>query len=119
LLFFSLSSSFSGLFGSNTKDVSPKRSTTMKPSSINDQIAPTKSPEDNLSSERSINENDDTRFEIYGWSVSNDKDQANVPVPVYCRPVFNSNDKTQVLKIEYLIKIIDFKSKLDLVCCWY
>jgi hypothetical protein len=110
--------SFSGLFGSNTKDVSPKRSTTSKHSSTTDQIAPTKSTDEILSSERSVNERfeyflliiffnirdisateDDTRFEVYGWSlssVSDEKVQANVPVPVYCRPVFNTNDKTQV-----------------------
>ncbi len=121
MIFFFLSFSFSGLFGSsNTKDALPKRSTTVKHSSISDQIAPTKSTEEILSSERSINERfeyflliiffdflynsatvpeDDTRFEVYGWSLSSTSDekiQANVPVPVYCRPVFNTNDKTQV-----------------------
>jgi hypothetical protein len=60
--FLFLSFSFSGLFGSsNTKDALPKRSTTVKHSSISDQIAPTKSTEEILSSERSINE----RFEYF------------------------------------------------------
>ena len=101
-MFVFLLFSFSGLFGSNTKDISPKRLTTSKTSSITDQIAPTKTTDEILSTERSVSESvpeDDTRFEVYGWSLSSASDekvQANVPVPVYCRPVFNTNDKTQV-----------------------
>jgi hypothetical protein len=34
------------------------------------------------------------------------KVQVNIPVPVYCRPIFNTNDTTQV-KITYLM-FIDF-----------
>ncbi|CAF1676957.1 unnamed protein product [Rotaria magnacalcarata] len=50
--------------------------------------------------------NDDTRLQAYGWSLSsksqlklseiNGKVQVNVPVPVYCRPIFNTNDTTQI-----------------------
>ncbi|CAF1455688.1 unnamed protein product, partial [Adineta steineri] len=50
--------------------------------------------------------NDDNRLQAYGWSLSsknqlklsevNGKVQVNVPVPVYCRPIFNTNDTTQI-----------------------
>jgi hypothetical protein len=50
--------------------------------------------------------NDDNRLQAYGWSLSsknqlklsevNGKVQVNVPVPVYCRPIFTANDITQV-----------------------
>ena len=50
--------------------------------------------------------NDDTRLQAYGWSLSsknqlklsevNGKVQVNVPVPVYCRPLFTAHDQTQV-----------------------
>ncbi|CAF4127988.1 unnamed protein product, partial [Rotaria sp. Silwood2] len=50
--------------------------------------------------------NDDNRLQAYGWSLSsknqlklseiNGKVQINVPVPVYCRPIFNSSDTTQI-----------------------
>ncbi|CAF4635725.1 unnamed protein product [Rotaria socialis] len=50
--------------------------------------------------------NDDSRLQAYGWSLSsksqlklseiNGKVQVNVPVPVYCRPIFNTNDTTQI-----------------------
>ncbi len=50
--------------------------------------------------------NDDNRLQAYGWSLSsknqlklseiNGKVQVNVPVPVYCRPIFTANDTTQV-----------------------
>lgn len=49
---------------------------------------------------------DDSRLQAYGWSLSsksqlklsevNGKVQVNVPVPVYCRPIFSTNDVTQV-----------------------
>lgn len=49
---------------------------------------------------------DDSRLQAYGWSLSsknqlklsevNGKVQVNVPVPVYCRPIFKTNDVTQV-----------------------
>ncbi len=116
-----MSSSFSGLFGSNIKDVSPKRSSTsntttnvlsstIKHSSTDDQMTSTMSTDENLLLERS---KDDNRFEAYGWSLPS-KDQlklsdidgqiqVNVPIPVYCRPMFNTNDKTQV-KIEFFFQ---------------
>ena len=50
----------------------------------------------------SILMNDDTRLQAYGWSLSsknqlklsevNGKVQVNVPVPVYCRPLFTAHD---------------------------
>lgn len=60
--------------------------------------------------------NDDTRLQAYGWSLSsknqlklseiNGKVQVNVPVPVYCRPIFNSNDTTQVILEENVLRFI-------------
>lgn len=54
----------------------------------------------------SILTNDGSRYQAYGWSLPsqnhlkvsniNGKSQVNVPVPVYCQPMFNTNDKTQV-----------------------
>ncbi|CAF3542225.1 unnamed protein product [Rotaria sordida] len=50
--------------------------------------------------------NDDNRLQAYGWSLSsknqlklseiNGRVQVNVPVPVYCRPIFHTNDTTQI-----------------------
>ena len=71
-----LSSSFSGLFGSNIKDASPKRSTatttlsssstatSVKHSPTNDQIAPTTTADENLSLERAIHERYEKKIDI-------------------------------------------------------
>ncbi|CAF3932013.1 unnamed protein product [Adineta steineri] len=134
-----ISEFFSGLFGSNTKEASPKRSlptttttanlssatssttSSIKRSSTNDQIIPSVSTNENLSSEQSTEDNsmilkqsssvrrnsdDNNRFQAYGWSISSKnqlkvadvdgKTQVNVPIPVYCRPIFNTNDSTQI-----------------------
>ena len=70
---------------------------------------------------------DDNRLQAYGWSLSsrnqlklseiNGKVQVNVPVPVYCRPIFNTNDTTQVNK--HCLLFFDSQIYLGLVCCWY
>ncbi|CAF0875572.1 unnamed protein product [Didymodactylos carnosus] len=49
---------------------------------------------------------DDSRVQAYGWSLPsknqlklselNGKVHVNVPVPVYCRPIYNTNDLTQI-----------------------
>ncbi|CAF1057017.1 unnamed protein product [Didymodactylos carnosus] len=49
---------------------------------------------------------DDNRKQAYGWSLpskdqlklseSNGKVHLNVPVPVYCRPIYNTNELTQI-----------------------
>jgi hypothetical protein len=61
--------------------------------------------------------NDDNRLQAYGWSLSsksqlkladvNGKVQVNVPVPVYCRPIFNTTDKTQVCNVQATEKGFD------------
>lgn len=66
----------------------------------------TKSSNATLRRGSSILINDDTRLQAYGWSLSsknqlklsevNGKVQVNVPVPVYCRPLFTATDFTQV-----------------------
>ncbi|UJR21922.1 hypothetical protein I4U23_024991 [Adineta vaga] len=106
----------------STKRSIPTTTTaTLKHSSINDQIAPTSVTNENFSSEQALHENlsianqtptkrsdhdENNRFEAYGWSISSknqfkssDHDgklQVNVPMPIYCRPIFNINDITQI-----------------------
>ena len=73
--------------------------------------------------------NDDTRLQAYGWSLSsknqlklsevNGKVQVNVPVPVYCRPLFTANDQTQVNRQNEVDPISLIVHSSDLVCCWY
>ena len=65
--------------------------------------------------------NDDNRLQAYGWSLSsknqlklsevNGKVQVNVPVPVYCRPIFNTNDTTQVNHCDQQ-RLKDFEMKI-------
>ena len=53
---------------------------------------------------------DDPRREVYGWSVStrasaqSAESVNNIPVPIHCRPIFNTQDETQV-KITLNLKI--------------
>ncbi|CAF0938159.1 unnamed protein product [Adineta ricciae] len=115
---------FSGLFGTNAKESPMKRSnpsTSIQRSLTHDQIAPVSLTNENYLSEQSVDESSSTakpspmkrsdtdennRFEAYGWSISSknqvhssDHDgklQVNVPMPIYCRPIFNINDSTQI-----------------------
>ena len=50
---------------------------------------------------------DDPRHEVYGWSVSSRASETatNVPVPIHCRPIFNTDDQTQV---KHSLRMIDF-----------
>ncbi|CAF1106478.1 unnamed protein product [Adineta ricciae] len=119
-----ISEFFSGLFGTNAKESPTKRSnpsTSIQRSLTHDQIAPVSLTNENYSSEQSVDESSSTakpspmkrsdtdennRFEAYGWSISSknqvhssDHDgklQVNVPMPIYCRPIFNINDSTQI-----------------------
>ncbi|CAF1350636.1 unnamed protein product [Adineta ricciae] len=119
-----ISEFFSGLFGTNAKESPMKRSnpsTSIQRSLTHDQIAPVSLTNENYLSEQSVDESSSTakpspmkrsdtdennRFEAYGWSISSknqvhssDHDgklQVNVPMPIYCRPIFNINDSTQI-----------------------
>ncbi|CAF1621550.1 unnamed protein product, partial [Adineta ricciae] len=76
--------------------------------SISESAVVVDTPKQSSSARRgsSILINDDNRLQAYGWSLSsknqlklseiNGKVQVNVPVPVYCRPIFNTNDTTQI-----------------------
>lgn len=81
----------------------------IKKSSTNDQLAPNDEIEryasvslmhDHLVSCRSPA--DDPRREVYGWSVSTKasgesaENVNNIPVPIHCRPIFNTHEQTQV-----------------------
>lgn len=60
----------------------------MKQSVTTDQIAP--------QTTETLPVEELNRVEVNGWNVIPSDGNTSVPNPVYCRPIFNSEEKTQV-----------------------